>query len=83
MTMNSKPKPAPSHDTAPSNITDHAYINKAGQPWGLCAHGNCNLAEAAHRNSATPFKPNPPSYRCPNCVTKNIEVCAHQDFQLD
>lgn len=79
--MNSKAARTPEHDTAPSNITDHPYVSPSGQPWGKCAVADCGMAEAAHRDSSTPFKETATSYRCPDCVTKNIEVCEHPEFR--
>lgn len=62
---------------APSNITDHAYVSPAGKPWGKCAFPGCGLGESVHQESDTPYPVAPLPYRCPNCVTKEIDPCPH------
>jgi hypothetical protein len=38
----------------------------------------CNMAEAAHEVSHTPYQPGADlRFRCPDCVTKNISPCVH------
>ena len=67
---------------APSNVTDHPYQAPEGQPWGRCAFEGCNLAESVHQASVTPYVPGATSYRCPNCVTLDIDPCLHQDEDM-
>lgn len=51
------PKPkVVGHDESPSVVTDHAFQPKDAW-YSLCAHGTCNLAESAHRDSVLhPFE---------------------------
>ena len=56
-----------SEDTAHSAVvTDHAF-EPDGEWWGLCKH--CHLAESTHQSTKSPGLPDPPNYRCPECVS--------------
>lgn len=43
------------HDEAPSIINDHPFAPK-GEWWSLCAYPNCNLGEAAHKETTLQFR---------------------------
>jgi hypothetical protein len=71
------PKLAPENE-APGIIKDHKYEVHPDTPWGCCAL--CGLAEAAHAEAMIPYRlPEDLTYRCPNCVQKNIDPCEHQE----
>jgi hypothetical protein len=67
---------------APSNVTGHPYQPPAGRPEGLCTFEGCHLGEAVHSSAVKPYVPEAKTYRCPNCVTLDIDPCEHQDEDM-
>lgn len=66
---------------APANVTDHPYQPPLGEPWGRCTVEGCRLAESVHQASAAPYQPEATTYRCPNCVTREVDSCEHKYYK--
>lgn len=63
---------------APSNVTGHPYTPPEGRPFGRCAYEGCGLGESVHSTSNTVYLSDPNlAWRCPNCVTLDIDPCPH------
>jgi hypothetical protein len=72
-----KKKVTPDNE-APSNVTDHPFTPPEGQSFGRCTVEGCGLGEAVHSTATKHYEPTATTYRCPNCVTLDKEVCEHQ-----